>query len=258
MIREIKNLIKFRELIFALLIRGFKAKYKNSFLGILWSLLNPLLNVLIFTFIFTVIIKINIKDYPLYLLCAIFPWNFFHSTLINSVVSIVEDEHLVKNASFPAEIIPLAVVIVNLINFVIDLLILIPFLLLLGVGFKASWFYIPFLVIIETALLTGISILISGAYVFFRDLNFILNLCLRLFFYFVPAIYTVEFVPAHLRTVYLLNPMAVLIDNFAKALLLGVAPDFKWVGIASVEIIFIFILCFNIFQRIKRVLPERI
>src|SRR3989338_2128064 len=113
MIREIKDIFKFKELILALLIRGFKAKYKNSFLGIFWSLFNPLLNVLIFTFIFTVIIKIGIKDYPFYLLCAIFPWNFFNSALINSVVSIVEDAQFVKNTFFPTEIIPLAVVLVN-------------------------------------------------------------------------------------------------------------------------------------------------
>ena len=130
MIQAIKDLIKYRELLLALLIRGFKAKYKNSFLGIFWSLLNPLLNVLIFAFIFTVIIKIDIKNYPLYLLCTIFPWNFFNSALINSVVSIVEDSHFVKNTSFPIEMLPLAVVIVNLVNFLIELSILIVILLL--------------------------------------------------------------------------------------------------------------------------------
>jgi len=256
MLKQIKNIFEFRELLFALLIRGFKAKYKNSFLGILWSLLNPLLNVLIFGFIFTVIIKMDIKNYPLYLLCTIFPWNFFNSTLINSVVSIVEDSHFVKNISFPTEVIPLAVAIVNLINFLVDLSILVLLLFLFGKGFSINWFYLFFLVIIEFILVCGLSIFLSGIYVVFRDLNFILNVFLRLFFYFVPVIYTLEFVPKNLRFVYFLNPLAVIIDGFSKVLFYGTAPDLRWLTISSLEVVVIFILCFAIFQRGRRIMPE--
>ncbi|OGX16116.1 MAG: hypothetical protein A2166_00030 [Omnitrophica WOR_2 bacterium RBG_13_41_10] len=258
MVQEIKNLFKFRELILALLIRGFKAKYKNSFLGIFWSLLNPLLNVLIFTFIFTVIIKINIKSYPLYLLCTIFPWNFFNSALINSIVSIVEDDHFVKNTFFPYEVIPLAVVITNFINFLIDLLILIPVLLLFGRGISIVWFYIPLLIFIGFILTCGLSILAAGIYVTFRDLNFILNFSLRLFFYFVPVIYTLDFIPQKLRSIYLCNPLAAVIDGFAKVLFYGRAPDLKWLGLATLESIIIFTLCFYAFQKIKKALPEQL
>lgn len=258
MIKAIKNLIKFRGLLFALLIRGFKSKYKNSYLGIFWSLLNPLLNVLIFAFIFTVIIKIDIKNYPLYLLCAIFPWNFFHSALTNSVLSIVEDTHFVKNTSFPTELIPLSVVIVNLMNFLIDLFILILVLFLFGKGFSAVWLYIPFLVIMEFFMISGLSILSAGAFVVFRDLNFILNLFLRLFFYFVPVIYTIEFVPKNLLFIYLLNPLAVVIDSFAKILFYGIAPDLRWLLFATLETLVIFILCLAIFQKIRRIIPERL
>lgn len=258
MIRAIKNLFRYRGLILALLVRGFKSKYKNSFLGIFWSLLNPLLNVLIFTFIFTVIIKIDIKNYPLYILCVIFSWNFFSSTLINSVLSIVEDEHLVRNIYFPIEVIPLSVVIVNLINFLIDLLILILALFFFGIGFKPAWFYLPLLILIELLLISGLSILVSSLYVIFRDINFILNVALKLFFYFVPVIYTLEFVPDGLRHIYLLNPLAVVVDGFAKVLYWGKAPDSGWLMLAALETSLIFILCFKFFHRVKRILPERL
>ncbi len=255
---SLTRLIKFRGLILALIIRGFKEKYENSFLGIFWSLLNPLLNVLIFAFIFSVIIKINIKDYPLYLLSTMFAWNFFNTSLINSVVSIVEDNHFVKNTPFPNEIIPLAVVVVNLVNFFIDLLILFLVLFLLGKGFKAAYFYVPFLVLIEFILVCGLSILSSGIYVIFRDINFILNLFLRLFFYFLPVIYTIGFVPSSLRFFYLLNPLAVIIDSFARILFYGIAPDFKWLLFAFLESIIIFILCWGVFQRLRKIIPERL
>ncbi len=256
--REIKSIFDYRHLFFALIIRNLKEKYKNSFLGIFWSLLNPLSSVLIFAFIFTVIIKINIKDYPLYLLSTMFAWNFFNTSLINSVVSIVEDNHFVKNTPFPNEIIPLAVVVVNLVNFIIDLLILFLILFLMGKGFKAAYFYIPFLMLVEFILVCGLSIFFSGIYVIFRDINFILNLFLRLFFYFLPVIYTIDFVPSNLRFFYLLNPLAVIIDSFAKILFYGIAPDFKWLLFAFLESVIIFILCLGVFRKLRKIIPERL
>ncbi len=258
MIREIKDIFAYRQLLFALFIRGFKARYKNSFLGIFWSLLNPLLNVLILAFIFRIIIKIDIENYPLYLLCTIFPWNFFNSALINSVVSIVEDHHFVKNAFFPTELIPLAVTIVNFINFLIDLSILLLVMFFLGKGISMLWLYIPFLVIIEFILTCGLAVILAGIYVIFRDLSFMVNLSLKLFFYFIPVIYSIEFVPLDLRFVYKLNPLAIVIDGFAKVLFYGITPDFHWLMVAFLESAIIFILSFSIFQRIKRFIPERL
>lgn len=258
MISELKTIFQYRQLLFALTMKSFKSKYKNSLLGIFWSLLNPLLNVLIFTFIFSVIIKINIKDYPLYLLCTILPWNFFNSAVSNSVGSIVEDGHVVKNTFFPYEAIPIAITIAHLINFLIDLLILLPILILFGRGVSIIWLHIPFLVFIEFVLTCALSIFMAGLYVLFRDLNFILNLSLRLFFYFVPVVYTLELVPKNLHYFYLLNPLAVIVDSFAKIFFYRITPDFKWLILASLESIIIFILCFIIFQRIKKIIPERL
>lgn len=256
--RRIKTFFDYRHLFFALVIRDLKEKYKNSLLGIFWSLLNPLLNVLIFAFVFAVIIKIDIKDYPLYLLSTMFAWNFFNTSLINAVVSIVEDNHFVKNTPFPNEIIPLAVVAVNLINFIIDLVILFLVLFFLGKSFKPAYFYIPFLVLIEFILASGLAIFLSGLYVIFRDLNFILNLFLRLFFYFIPVVYTISFVPSGLRFFYLLNPLAVIIDGFARVLFYSCAPDFKLLAFAFLESVIIFILCLSAFQRLRNIIPERL
>ncbi len=258
MLGQIKNIFKFRELLLALLVRGFKAKYKNSFLGIFWSFLNPLANVLIFAFIFTMIIRINIKDYPLYLLCTILPWTFFNSALINSVVSIFEDSHFVKNTAFPLEIIPLAVVIVNLVNFVIDLVILAVVLFFLGRGPGHLWFYLPFLIFIEFILISGLSIFFSAVYVIFRDLNFILNIILRLFFYFVPVIYTLDFVPEGFRLLYFFNPLAVIIDGYAKVLIQGLRPDSTMLFASLLQSVLIFVACCILFNRIRRIIPERL
>ena len=236
MLNQLKNIYRFRWLVYAFLVRGFKIKYKNSFLGIFWSLLNPLFNVLIFSFVFTVIFKIGIKDYPLYLLCAVFPWNFFNSALTNSVVSIVEDSSFVKNTNFPLEIIPLAVAAVNFVNFLIELAVLLVFLFFLGRWPQGVlWFYLPVLAFTEFILVSALAVFSAGLFVIFRDLNFILNFFLRLFFYFVPVAYTLEFVPHQWRSLYLLNPLAVIIDGFSRVFFFNRAPDISRMAMALFE-----------------------
>lgn len=259
MLTQLKNIYRFRWLVYALLVRGFKAKYKNSFLGIFWSLLNPLFNVLIFSFVFTVIFKIGIKDYPLYLLCAVFPWNFFNTSLTNSVVSIVEDSSFVKNTHFPLEIIPLAVCAVNFVNFLIELAVLLVFLFFLGrLPQGVLWFYLPVLVFTEFILASALAVFSAGLFVLFRDINFILNFFLRLFFYFVPVVYTLEFIPYQWHSLYLLNPLAVIIDGFTRVLFFNAAPDISRMATALLESGLIFIFCFWAFNRVKRYIPERL
>lgn len=248
---------RYKWLLLALLIRGFKAKYKNSFLGIFWSLLNPLLNVLVFAVIFTFVLKIPVKDYPLYLLCAIFPWNFFHSALTNSAVSIVEDSHFVKNTSFPVEMIPLAVIAVNFVNFVIDLVILLALLAAMGKA-ASAWIFLPAIAAVELALACGIGVFSAGAFVLFRDVNFILTFFLRLFFYFVPVIYTLDLVPERLRFLYLFNPLAVLIDQFTRVLFYRLAPDPALLSLAAVESFCLCAVCFYLFKRLRPAIPERL
>jgi lipopolysaccharide transport system permease protein len=251
-------MFKSRELLFVLLARGFKAKYKNSSLGIFWSLLNPLLNVAIFAFIFSVIIKIDIKQYPFYLLSTMFVWTFFSASLSNSIVSIVEDGHFVKNAAFNFEMIPLAVTLVNFVNLLIDLVILTAVLIISGKGIGPVIFYLPVLLIIALLLTSGLSIMAAGLFVLFRDLNFILQLFLKLFFYFVPVVYSLEFVPEGLRPLYFFNPLAVVIDGFAKVFYYRSAPDAAGLWIAGAESLLIFAVCFSVFRRLRGIIPERL
>lgn len=256
---QARNIFRYRGLVYAFLVRGFKAKYKNSFLGIFWSLLNPLFNVLIFSFVFTVIFKTGIKDYPLYLLCAVFPWNFFNSALLNSVVSIVEDSFFVKNVHFPLEIVPLAVSAVNFVNFLIELTVLLIFLAFWGRWPGAAmWFYLPVLVFTELILVSGLAVLFSGLFVLFRDVNFILNFFLRLFFYFVPVVYAMELVPLKWHFLYLLNPLAVIVDGFTRVFFFNTPPDIPRMGLALAESGVIFIFCFWVFNKMRWRIPERL
>lgn len=249
--------LRHRELFRALLVRGFKAKYKNSFLGIFWSLLNPLLNVLVFAVIFTFILKLPVREYPLYLFCAILPWSFFNGALTNSAVAIVEDAHFVKNTVFPVGLIPLAVVAVNFVNFIVDCSLLLIVLAVMGRA-NIYWLYLPVIFIVGLVLVSGPGLLCAGAFVKFRDVNFILNFFLRLFFYFCPVVYTLEMVPSGLRVFYFANPLAVIIDQLTRILYQGAAPDAGLLLLAAGESAAVCVACFWLFNRMKPTIPERL
>ncbi|MFN2219502.1 MAG: ABC transporter permease, partial [Anaerolineae bacterium] len=124
MIDRIRELYYYRELIRNLVIRDLKVRYKNSVLGILWSLLNPLLMTIVFTVVFTLMLRSDIPDYPVFFMCAYLPWSFLSDTVVGGTNSIVGNSHLIKKVYFPREVLPLSDVLSGLVNFLLALVVL--------------------------------------------------------------------------------------------------------------------------------------
>ena len=119
----------YRELLRNLIVRDLKVRYRNSVLGILWSLGNPLLMMAVFTVVFTVLNPTSdIKKFPVFVLCALLPWNLFASSVNGSIRSIVDNSQLVSKVYFPREILPISLVLANLVNFLIALIVLFAFI----------------------------------------------------------------------------------------------------------------------------------
>ncbi len=131
MAARLRELIRYRELIVNLTIRELKARYKSSVLGFFWSLLNPLGMMLVFTVVFTVMQPNNqIEKFPIFLLCGLLPWNFFSAGVMTGANSIVANGNLVKKVYFPREVLPIASVLANLVNFLLALIVLFAALIL--------------------------------------------------------------------------------------------------------------------------------
>ncbi len=219
------RIYRYKELIRALAEKEVKIKYKSAVLGQLWSLLNPLLLMLVFSVVFTVIIRVEINNFPVFLLCALLPWFFLSFSLSAATTSIVDNASLIKKAYFPHEVIPLSIVIANLFNFLISLILLFIFLLFYSIYPGLSWFYLPLVILLQSIFVLGLCLLSSAFHTMFRDVKYILELILLVWFYATPIFYPLSFVPDNIRPFFLLNPLTVFINLYREILLYRKMPE---------------------------------
>ena len=219
------RIYRYKELIVALADKEVKIKYKSAVLGRLWSLLNPLLLMLVLSFVFTVIMRVEINNFPVFLLCALLPWFYLNFSLNAATTSIVDNASLIKKAYFPNEIIPLSIVIANLLNFLISLVLLFVFLAFYSIYPRPSWFFLPLVILLQSIFVLGLCMLSSALHTMFRDVKYILELILLVWFYATPIFYPLSFVPHNIRPFFLLNPLTVFVNLYREILLQGKMPD---------------------------------
>jgi lipopolysaccharide transport system permease protein len=239
--RRFATLYRYRMLVYNLVMRDLKARYRNSVLGFVWSLLNPLAMMVVFTIVFSVLMPNNqIENYPIFLLCGLLPWNFFTATIMTGTNSIVANGNLVKKVFFPREVLPLATVLANLVNFLLALIVLFAVLLIFRIPWSPWLFLLPVVIIIQTAFSLGIVFLLSTVQVYYRDTLIVLDVVLLAWFFLTPVFYSTSILPATYtvagvelpvgRLMYILNPMASLINMYRDILYWGYRtdPDFFW------------------------------
>lgn len=266
MIKKVKELYAYRELLFNLVKKELKLRYKNSVLGFFWSLLNPLLMMLIFTFVFAHVFRLGIKDFPIFLLIGILPWNFFNMALSSATGSVVANSHLVKKVYFPREILPISIVVADLINFLIAMLMLFSFLIIYGYNF---YLYLPILLIvilIQTILTVGLSLFLAGINVYFRDIQYIVSVALLALFYATPIIYNIQMVENMniarrfpiLLTLYKANPLASLMILYRNVLYETHLPSMKLVGYSALAAVGILLVGYFVFHRLEPAFAEEV
>jgi lipopolysaccharide transport system permease protein len=231
MIRRIAELYHYRELVRNLVIRDLKVRYKNSVLGVLWSLLNPLLMTLVFTVVFTLMIPSNISNYPVFFMCGYLPWSFLSASLTGGTGSIVNNANLIKKVYFPREILPLSVVSSNLVNFLVALIVLFGMLFVSQIGLAPAVLMLPLIILAQLMFVVGLALLLSTANVFYRDTQHILEIVLQAWFFLTPIFYDITILPQSAQilgfTVDIqlwarrLNPMASLVASYRDVLYWG-------------------------------------
>lgn len=233
-------LTRYRDLILSLSLRELKIRYKTASLGLLWSLIHPLCLAAVFTFIFTRLLHVEIERFPLFLLCALFPWNFLHMTVASGTTAIVQSGNLIKKVAFPREAIPIAMVGVQLYHLIVALALLVPVLMVFGVrfGWGAGW--LPALVLLQALFVLGITLACAAWHTYFRDVKYIVELGLLVWFYLTPVFYPVEaLAPSWQQWLMIVNPMAVFVTLYRQVLLWGGAVDgglFLYVTVISVAV----------------------
>jgi ABC-type polysaccharide/polyol phosphate export permease len=263
-LNDLALLYRHRQLIAALTARDLKARYRGSILGYFWSLANPLLLLGVYTLAFTVFFPSNVvRPYPLFLFAGILPWTFFSAAVLEATNSVSSNAGLIKKVMFPAEALPLVVVASHLVHFLLAM----PILLLATLAYAfhgditIRWtiFLFPFLILLETFFVAGVSLIVASASVLFRDLRDIVTNLMQLGFFLTPIIYLIDRIDSRfLRALLRLNPMTPFVVSFQDILFFGHLP-----GLADtlLMIAYAFLSVFaglTVFERLRDVLAEAI
>lgn len=194
---SIRQLIRSRQLILTLTSRDLKARYRGSILGYFWSLANPLLLLAVYTIVFTKFFpRPDVQPYSLFLFTGILPWTFFAGAVLESTNVLITNGSLIKKVTFPAEVLPIVVVVSHLVHFLLALPILFA-ALAIGIVFADvpfGWVVLlaPVIMIIQTLFVMGAALAISSVAVLFRDLRDIIANLLNLGFFLTPILYSLE------------------------------------------------------------------
>ena len=272
---RIGEIIRHRYVLRNLVMRDLKARYKNSYLGVVWSLLNPLLMMAVYTILFTILIPAdNIPHYPIFILVAIIPWQFFSSTILNGTASITNNAPLVKKVYFPRLLLPGSTLLSNLVNFFIACIILVIFLYAFGIGLTIHALWFPAILLTQIIFMYGLIFILSSMHTFYRDTLMVMEVAILAWFFLTPIFYPFErfkeyaemagfaFNPA--RIMRWINPMASIVDSY-RTVLWGTVPNN---GPSSMEplsflrtfitAVIVFVIGYYVFHKTEHLFGERL
>ena len=254
----ISELYKYRQLLKSNVRKEIRGKYKGSFLGVLWSFVNPLLMTLVYAIVFPFILKSGQEHYTTFIVCAILPWTFFVTSISQGTNCVLVQGNIIKKVYFPRLILPLSVVISTLINFLISCIIICIFLLVSGIGFSLNILYLPLIVITQFILTLGIVLITSSIDVYIRDLEYIVNFFVSLLFYGTPILYSATLFPESFRFILRLNPLATLIESYRNIFYYQQSPDLLALLFVFLFSVVLFFIGLGIFSKLEKGFAEEV
>jgi len=258
--RHLRELWQYRELIYNLVVRNLKVRYKSSVLGIAWSWLNPLLMMVVYTVLFTIFLhNADIPYYPVFLLCGLLPWNFFTDSVIQATGSIVDNAYLIKKVYFPREILPISIVFSNLVNFLIALPLFFTLALVFGAPLTYWVLLLPVTILIQVAFTIGLALILSTLNVFYRDTQIILGVIMLAWFFLTPVFYPINRIPQEARVLGIqfdaqlwlrrLNPMASIVASYRDLLYRGTPTGLDFLLRTAVTALIVLVVGYLVFLR---------
>lgn len=248
---------KYKFLLYQLTQREIKARYKQSFIGRAWVVVNPLAQLLVYTFVFSFVFSSPSGGipYPIFLLAGLLPWSLFQGSVTIATNSLVENAPLIRKVSFPREIIPYSVVIAKVIDFTAASVLFLVLALFFKVSLSTSILLVLPLLFLQLILTTGISLLLSAFNLFYRDVQYLANLVLMLWMYMTPIVYPTSLVPSQFLTLYNLNPMVGIIEGYRSAVF-GLPFNLYSLWWSIVISILVFSIAYIVFKKVEKVFAD--
>ncbi len=218
---RLKDLWEYRELLYFMIWRDIKVRYKQTALGAAWAVLQPLLTMVVFTIFFGKLAKIPSDGipYPIFNFCALLPWQLFARALTESSNSLVTNQRLITKVYFPRLVIPLAAVLAGLVDFAIAFIVLVGMMFYYGIYPGLAILALPLFILLAVVTSLAVSLWLSALNVKYRDVKYTLPFLVQFWLFASPIAYSSSLVPAPWRLLYGLNPMVGVIEGFRWSLL---------------------------------------
>ena len=253
-----KELYQYRELLKTNVKKNIRGKYKASFLGVLWSFVNPLLSVLVYAIVFPYIMRVQTPNYLLFLISGIIPYNWFTTVVSQSSGIFVYNSNIIKKVYFPREILPISAVTSGLVNFLISCIIILLFAIFGGVGISWHLVFLPFLALIQYVFTLGVSFILSALNVYIRDVEYIVSFVLQMLFYATPILYTVDMFHGWILWIFRINPMTHLINAYRDIFYVHQVPRLGTLSILFVICIVFLIISYKVFKKMEKGFAEEL
>lgn len=262
MFSNLLTVFRYRVLIQSLVTRELKARYRGSVLGFLWSFINPLLQLAIYWFVFSYILPTSRDDmgmspYALFLFTGILPWTWFSASVMESSAVLISGGNLIKKILFPAEVLPIVVVLANLVHFFLGLPILFAFLIYYG-KIHATLIYFPAVVLLQLVFTLGICLFISALAVHFRDVQNIIANFMMLWFFASPVIYSYLTISPSIQRWLNYNPMTHIIVGYHQSLFTGEMGHWPWLTAMVPAALVTFFVGYYFFDKLRETFAEEV
>ena len=253
-----KNLYNYRELLKSNVKKEIRGKYKGSFLGVLWSFVNPLLQVAVYAIVFPYIMRIQTENYLIYLIIGIIPWTFFTTVINQGMITVRMNAGIIKKVYFPREILPISVALSGLINFLISCIIIVLFCIFGGVGITWHIIFLPLIAILQFILTLGIVFALSAINIYIKDTEYIVTFLINMLFYATPILYEASLFPEKIRFILYLNPMTQVIVAYRDIFLYHRVPSLMGMVYLVVIALVLFFLGLLIFRKLEKGFAEEV
>lgn len=254
---DFQELWRYKDLLYFLTVRGIKARYAQSILGIGWAIIQPLFTTLVFTVVFGGLAKVDSDGMPyiLFSYLALWPWSYFSGTLTESANSLVANAGMITKVYFPRLILPLAAIFSKLLDFLISFLVLLGLLIYFQVLPGWQVIFLPFFLIQLLMGSLGIGMILSAMAVQYRDVKYALSFIVQLLLYAAPVVYSTTAVPEQYQFIYSLNPMVGVIEGI-RAIFLDRPIPWEWIWLGAIVAAFLFVFGLFYFRRMEKVFAD--
>jgi len=254
----LREIWEYRDLLYFLLWRDVKGRYKQMALGPLWIVIHPLLNMVIFSLVFGVVAKLpsNGVPYPIFTYTAILPWTFFSSAVMGATHSLLSNSHLIAKVYFPRLIVPIVSVLAGLIDFSISFLILLGMMVYYGYFPDGKILTLPLFLLLAAAIGLGVGLWAATWVMHYRDVAQLVAYLVRGWMYVTPVVYSMSIIPERWQTFYRLNPMTNVIEGIRWAVLDAGAPPDKFLLLSIMLTIPLLIGGAYYFRRTERTIVD--